>query len=428
MNKEHFTYISDMVQTPAYIFEGEEFSKRAVDAKIKLGKDIDICYSIKANPFLIDDMFGSSSLFDKLEVCSIGELHICANCDTSPEKIVFSGINKNANEVEEAYRYGVRIFTIESYNHLNCINSVGEIFGDILPVIIRISADSQFGMDESDVIDIIANRKQYQNINIIGIHYFTGTQKRSANVINKEILFLKDFCERVSLKLGFKIQNVEYGAGLNVDYFVGQMGGATILEEIGDNLKSLASITKVTIEMGRYFAATCGYYFTKVVDCKTNNGTNYAVVDGGMNQLHYDGQVKNMKIPFHFHLKQEHLLADSSYNIHKWTICGSICSAEDVICRDVELDDLKIGDIIIFRNCGAYSFMEGMSTFLSREMPQIWGYTNNKLELLRDFIYTDRFNCRMQNKTKEQYQVPEGASKFITEQSNLNTGNNVESL
>ena len=35
--------------------------------------------------------------------------------------------------------------------------------------------------------------------------------------------------------------------------------------------------------MGRYFAAPCGYYITRIDDIKNNDGENFIIVDGGMN-------------------------------------------------------------------------------------------------------------------------------------------------
>lgn len=394
MTYDEMSVIKEQIVTPAYVFDKVEFKTRTIETRKLLDFNVGMCFSIKANPFLIDSVFQSTDLFDRFEVCSIGELYICINFCIPADKIIFSGVNKNVGEIEEAYEYGVRLFTIESFNHLRDICSVARKKDTVIPVLLRISADSQFGMDEADVRNVICDREQYPNVDIVGIHYFTGTQKKSYGIILEELEYLYKFCERMKLEFGFNIKEVEYGTGLGVDYFVDHKGGANSIKEILPGLQSLSMITKLTIEMGRYFTATCGYYFTKVVDCKTNNGTKYVIVDGGMNHLHYDGQVKSMRVPIHTHIKG--IVKERATFNDKWTVCGSICSTEDVICRDVEYNGITEGDFLVFENCGAYSCMEAMSTFLSREMPQIWArLEEDKLFLIRDFIYTDSFNCRM---------------------------------
>lgn len=390
MTVETLKEIAGKIATPAYVFDESEFAERAKGAKEQLDPEIGICYSMKANPFLTCKSFDPCALFEKLEVCSPGELHICMHHGIPADRLLFSGLNKNAREIEEAYDAGVRLFTAESRNQLKALDETGRKKNDPLQILIRIAADSQFGMDEAEVLDAIRNRKTTPFLRICGVHYFTGTQKRNSSIIQKELAYLKDFCRRTEMELGFRIENVEYGPGLNVEYFEEKANSATDLKEIVPALRELATVTKVTVEMGRWFAATCGFYFTKVVDCKQNNGTNYAVADGGMNQLHYDGQIRSMKVPMHAHLSFGDPAAGEET---KWTVCGSICSTADIICRDVAFQSLKENDILVFLNCGAYSFMESSSTFLSREMPQIWARRKDgTLELLRDFILTEQLN------------------------------------
>ena len=58
-----------------------------------------------------------------------------------------------------------------------------------------------------------------------------------------------------------------------------------------------------------------------------------------------------------------------------YNICGSLCTVGDVIVKNLELKDAKIGDMIAFYNIGAYSVTEGIYLFLSRRMPAIVMYS-----------------------------------------------------
>jgi diaminopimelate decarboxylase len=125
-----------------------------------------------------------------------------------------------------------------------------------------------------------------------------------------------------------------------------------------------------------------------VIDTKTNCAVNYAIVDGGLNQLKYDGQIQGMQIPEILHLGKE-----KSQEPQKWTLCGSLCTTADVLARNVELQNLQPEDILVFGRTGAYSAMEGMAIFLSREMPVISLYSETKgLRIVRRRIDTDVFN------------------------------------
>jgi len=144
------------------------------------------------------------------------------------------------------------------------------------------------------------------------------------------------------------------------------------------------------VEMGRFFAAPCGFHFTKVMDTKACCGVNYAILDGGLNMLKYDGQIQGMQIPAITHIGK------TEEEAQKWTLCGSLCTTADVLARNAEFSGLKMGDILVFHRTGAYSVMEGMAVFLSREMPTVALYSEQDgLRIVRSQINTDIFNTPM---------------------------------
>ena len=96
-----------------------------------------------------------------------------------PSKMVFySGVNKNTEDVADAFRYGVKDFTVESYKHLSIINNLGKANDTVIPIYIRISSETQFGMDINDVKKIIHDRSSYPYVIIAGIHFFPGLKRK----------------------------------------------------------------------------------------------------------------------------------------------------------------------------------------------------------------------------------------------------------
>ncbi|MGH1600383.1 hypothetical protein [Campylobacter majalis] len=57
------------------------------------------------------------------------------------------------------------------------------------------------------------------------------------------------------------------------------------------------------------------------------------------------------------------------------------------------LEEVSIGDILIFNHIGAYSVTEGIYMFLSRTMPQILIKNNEKITIARNFTETFNLNC-----------------------------------
>lgn len=381
--------LATQIATPSYVFDIDAFHHRVALVKEAFGEKAGICFSIKANPFLLGYL---PATFDKIEVCSPGELTICEKTGVDMSKIIFSGVNKTQADVDRAMDDGVGVFTVESYLHLQQIDAAARKRGLCVPVLIRLTAGSQFGMDEKDVRHIIEHRTDYPGVSIIGLHYFSGTQKRKIALIEKELDYVLSFVQEVEQDYGFVLEHLEYGTGLAVDYFTADADALeqARLEAAAVKIREVSQKIRLTIEMGRFFAAPCGYYFTRVIDTKTNMDVNYAVVDGGLNQLKYDGQIQGMQIPVITHIGA---IGSQNTSAEKWTLCGSLCTTADVLTKNAEFTGLSIGDILVFHRTGAYSVMEGMAVFLSREMPEVYVYSNaSGLTKIRRMLYTDIFN------------------------------------
>ena len=393
MNDLNYRDISRSIITPAYVFSGEEFAERAAAVRDILGKDIGLCYSMKANPFLLEVL---PETFCAVEVCSPGELEICIKRNIPGEKIIYSGLNKGADDIARAVSYGAGIITAESRLHLDLINKVSAEAGTVSNVLVRISADSQFGIDRREAQEILKAHGEYPAINFAGLHFFTGTQKRKSKEIVRELTFLGNYLEETRELSGLELEKVEYGTGLPAYLFIdkeiqnisdAEEKELTFLREIAPALHEMAEKADLTIEMGRFFAASCGHYFSRVVDMKTNDGTGYAIIDGGSHQIRYYGQMQGMQIPF-----IDHIPSGSQGEPEKWTICGSLCTTADVLARNAEFTDLKTGDVLVFHKAGAYALYECMSLFLSRDMPRIYLHDGEKLIMCRDRKETNGLN------------------------------------
>lgn len=388
------------MKTPSYVFYEKSFKNIAKAVKDTLGDNIPLCYSIKANPFLLNII---PETVAKVEVCSPGELNICQALSIAPEKIIYSGVMKETVDVEKAVQYNVGIMTAESPLHVKIENDVCNKLNVRKKVILRLSSGNQFGMSEDAIKDIIARRADYTGLEIIGLHYYSGTQKKIKS-IDKDLKKLEILLETLKMEYDFKPELVEYGPGLSVDYFHTDMETTDkdMLVQLGERLRDFSKKYPLGVEMGRYLASSCGVFLTQVKDLKKNAGVNYVILDGGIHHLKYYGQTMAMLIPpitsgtdFESIIKQEgkFLPVDMSSEdnqqlpegYEEYCLCGSLCTVADVLVRNIQLPKLEIGDIIGFGKCGAYSVTEGSSLFLSRDLPAIYlAKECDVVEMLRD--------------------------------------------
>ena len=375
------------IGTPSYIFDLNIFNDNIRCMRENIQRDTSICYAMKANPFIVKYL---SDKVDRLEVCSPGEYEICIRENIEPDKIVVSGVNKTKESIDRILEYskGKGIYTIESMNHYEILSKCASDKKYKIGVIIRLTSGNQFGVDKVLFEELVEKIVKDGNLELLGLHYYSGTQKKISK-IEKEIKELDEYAGYIKDKYVLGYFELEYGPGLLVPYFQDSkvQESKEQLKELNIILKNIKNYDKTTLEFGRFITANAGYYLTRINDVKNTDETGYIIVDGGIHQINYYGQVMGMKKPYMSIIDTEgnvHSIEDAQ-DVPKWNICGSLCTVNDVIVRGVSIDNPKKDDIFVFENVGAYSVTEGMALFLSRELPQVVLYNvDGKLEMVRN--------------------------------------------
>ena len=369
-------------KTPLFIYDIDELNNRVNYVKKSMPNDIKIVYAIKANTFVVKEI---NSLVDKFEICSPGEFDICNNLNIDYKKMVISGVNKDEKFIEKLIsNYDIDRYTIESLEHYNILSKLSKKYSKKINVLIRLTSGNQFGVSENDFKYIIKNYdKNY--LNIVGLEYFSGTQKHM-NRIEKEIDYINEFLNILKVEFDFDINEVEYGPGLPVEYYKqDEFDEDEFFKEFSECIKKI-NCKNILIESGRSLVASCGSYLTSVVDMKSNQNGNYVIVDGGINHLVYYGSTLAMKTP-PFEVIGNNSKMKDIYNIY-----GSLCTTNDVLIKNIELNRLEIGNVFVFKYTGAYSSTEGISLFLSRDLPKILISNSMKIICVRDKINTSDIN------------------------------------
>lgn len=409
INESIIKEISDKYSTPMFVFDLDAFTNRLRWIRSILGADIGLVYAMKANPFLIS---AAAPDVDGFEVCSMGEYEICRRKELTGEKIVLSGVNKEPSDVCRVIAEdGAGYYTAESVGQLILLEKYAAEMNKSVSVLLRVTSGNQFGMDEDTIRSLISDRDRYSHLDIKGLQYYSGTQKKNPEKIQEELLYLDELCMQLE-EDGFEIQELEYGPGFYVSYFAGETppDEQMMLQDFAGFVSKMRWRGKLTLEMGRFLAADCGSYLTRIADQKCNQGQNYCIVDGGINHLNYYGQTMAMKIPRHRFLPGTYFLPGNDERAtgegeggtsdsdlltrpgkeQRYNICGSLCTTADVIVKNLPLYDAQIGNLLVFDYVGAYSVTEGIYLFLSRKMPMVLFYDQQHgTRIARESLRTD---------------------------------------
>ena len=352
------TNIAEQFDTPAYVYSKAALTQAFNDFKAGLiGSDHLVCFAVKANPNIaILNLF--ARLGAGFDIVSGGELARVLAAGGDPQKIVFSGVGKNAHEMHAALTAGIFCFNVESMSELKRLNQVAGEMGKIAPVSLRVNPNvdakthpyistglknNKFGVAFDEAIAVYEQAAAMPNIAVHGVDCHIGSQ----------ITELAPFIEALDLILGLvdalaakniAISHIDVGGGIGITYSdetppdFAQYAQA-ILNKIGKRQ------VKLLFEPGRALVGNAGVLLTKVEYLKMSEAKNFCIVDAAMNDLmrpalydaYHDIQVVKPRIE----------------TSETYEIVGPVCESGDFLGHDRELS-LNEGDLLAILSAGAY--------------------------------------------------------------------------
>jgi len=362
------------VGTPCYIYSAQTFVdhyKKIAAAFAEL--DPLICYSIKCNSNLhiCRLLAGVGAGFD---VVSGGELYRAIQAGGDPARMVYAGVGKTDQEINQALDVGLGVFNIESVPELENLQRITaerkivsrgalRINPDIDPKTHRHTATgkkhSKFGVDIAQAEDIVKKYARHDYLQLTGLHLHIGSPINSTEPYIEAIEKVLRLIDSLR-KQGYTIDTLDMGGGFGADYISEQ---APLSEVYASAIIPLLrnSGLKIIMEPGRSIAANSGILVTKVLYVKESLEKSFAIVDAGMNDLIrpvlYDA--------FHFiwptRVSSGMVPAGRSESpdiagLRAYDVVGPICESGDCFAKARKLPELHRGDLLAIYTAGAYGF------------------------------------------------------------------------
>lgn len=350
------TEVAQEFGTPVYVYNADKIVSQYKRLKNAFNPiDIKIKYACKAlnNSAILKLLKNEGS---GLDTVSINEVKLGLRAGFTPDQIIFTPNCVGIDEIKEAVELGVHI----NIDNISILEQFGAIYGNSVPCCIRLNPhimaggnskistghiDSKFGISIYQLRHVVRVVKS-NNMHINGLHMHTGSDILDAGVFlqGAEILFdaAKDFPD-----LAF----IDFGSGFKVAYKPNDV--TTDIEELGQLLgsrflefcKEYGRDLELWFEPGKFLVSEAGYFLVKSNVIKQTTATVFVGVDSGLNHLIrpmlYDSyhEIVNTSNP------------DGKQRIY--TIVGNICET-DTFGWDRKLTEVHEGDILCFKNAGAY--------------------------------------------------------------------------
>lgn len=384
MQSKDLLQLAEQFGSPLYVYDAEKIKSqynRLTKAFSKVEK-LRINYAMKAlsNVAILQLL---KEMGSGLDTVSIQEVQLGLHAGYEPSRIFYTPNGVSLEEIEEVNALGVQI----NIDNLSILEQFGTKHPNV-PVCIRINPhvmaggnanisvghiDSKFGISVHQLphlVRIVENTK----MNIVGIHMHTGSDILDIEVFlyAAEILF--------DAARNFKnLEFLDFGSGFKVPYKKDDI--ETDIEELGKKLSKrfnafCAEYGKdltLIFEPGKFLVSEAGYFLAKVNVVKQTTSTVFAGIDSGFNHL-----IRPM-----FYGSQHHIenISNPKGKERFYSVVGYICET-DTFANNRRISEINEGDILCFRNAGAYCFSMS-SNYNSRYKPAEVLWMNGQGHLIR---------------------------------------------
>jgi diaminopimelate decarboxylase len=370
--------------TPAYVYAEDDMRARArsfVEAFRARTEHFEVIYASKAFPCTaVYRLFAEEGL--SADVASGGELHLALAAGMDPQRLYMHGNNKSPAELDYAIDSGIGHIVVDSFDEIERLS------GRSQRVLLRVTpgiepsthefiqtgqVDSKFGFQLEEVqraVDACAAA----GLELCGMHAHIGSQVLDVEVFARLGELLADMGDWPLLNLG---------GGLGIAYTADD-SPPSIEDYVEALMRHAPDGVTVLSEPGRALVGNAGVTLYRVGTIKRIPGVRtYVSVDGGMSD--------NLR-PMLYGARYEAAIADRFLGQEAGTPCtiaGMHCESGDVLIRDVELNDPRVGDVLVVPATGAYSHAMANNYNAVPRPPVIFCRGGEAREVVRRETYED---------------------------------------
>jgi diaminopimelate decarboxylase len=350
--------------SPLYVYNEAILRERCKDmANLVSYKKFKSNFSIKANSNLeLLKIVKDEGLH--ADAMSPGEIHVLQKAGFKSEEIFYVSNNVSSEE----FRFAIERDIVVSVDSLSQL----ELYGEINPggnVAVRFNPGvgaghhakvvtggdkTKFGVNLNLVSDVKEILKKY-DLKLVGINQHIGSLFMEADSYlegaRSVLLTAKQFND---------IEFVDFGGGFGIPYRKQEGQPRLDIKDLGKKLNSLImDFIKdykkdiiIKIEPGRYIVAECGVLLGTVHAVKNNYGDKYIGTDLGFNTL-----MRPVMYESHHEMevyKDKESIKEDEFKVVN--VVGNICESGDILGKERNLPEMKIGDIIGVMDAGAYGY------------------------------------------------------------------------
>ena len=275
-----------------------------------------------------------------------GEVKAALDAGFPADKILFAGVGKADWEINLGLDNDIFCFNVESAVELEIIDELAAAKNKVASVALRINPEvdahthakittgmkeNKFGINLSQLGQVLDNLANLKNVKLIGIHFHIGSQITDMSAFRNLVIRVNEIQEDLEAR-GIRIENVNFGGGLGIDYYHPNHLPIPAFDNyfaVFNKLLKVRPGQQVHFEPGRSVVAQCGTLISKVLYVKEGETKKFAILDAGFTELIRPA----MYDAYH---RIENISSDEEVELYD--VVGPICESSDVFGKDVELN------------------------------------------------------------------------------------------
>jgi diaminopimelate decarboxylase len=354
-----------------------------------------VCYAVKANSnqAVIATL---ARLGAGADVVSGGELRRALAAGVPPDRIMFSGIGKTADELAAALDSNILCINVESEPELDLLSAIAAAKGRTAQVSVRVNpdidakthakiatgrAENKFGIPISRARDVYALAAKLPGIHVAGVDMHIGSQITELSPFDNAFALLSDFV-RMLRGDGHVISHVDLGGGLGIPYREDNdppPDPSAYAEVVKRATRGLDC--RLIFEPGRLIVGNAGILVTRVLYLKRGEAKAFVIVDAAMNDL-----IRPTLYDAHHDIRP---VAEPGPGARRTVadVVGPVCESGDFLARDRDMVEPASGDLLAVMSAGAYGAVQA-GTYNSRPLvPEVlvrdgeWALVRPRLEV-----------------------------------------------
>jgi ornithine decarboxylase len=311
---------------------------------------VDLHYALKPLPHgsVISALSAEGAFFD---LATNGEVELVRRLKVAPDRCIHTHPIKRDSDIRTALAYGVSRFVIDNPDELRKFVK----YRSRCSLLIRVSFSSpearcdlsrKFGCEPEAVAGLFRLADELR-IKIDGLSFHVGSQAAGPSMFVEAIARCGELL-RLAASAGHTPGILDIGGGFPVDYMQRSMPIEEFCAPIRAALQELPPTLRIIAEPGRYICAPAAISVTSVMGRAQRDGRWWYYLDDGLYGS-YSGQIYD-----HAAYPVEALVPPGE--MHPSVLAGPTCDSIDVINEHLELPKLEVGDLVVGRAMGAYTW------------------------------------------------------------------------